>query len=163
MTTFFPFTPSNTPPAPTFQPVLDGAAYTISVNNNLFGQRYYLLCTDPSGDIIFNVPVVTSLPSIPIENIMWDGPSQTATVTTANPHNYPIGATIELTVAGTIPTGFNGEFPMLSTGPMTLTYPLAGDPGQMTTAGSLSYLISMTKGYFNSTLVFRNSAFEVSP
>jgi hypothetical protein len=163
MTTFFPFTPTNTPPAPTFQPVLDGSTFTISINNNLFGQRFYLLCTDQSGNVIFNIPVVESLPSSPIENLTWFGPSATATVTTVNPHGYPIGATISLTIAGAIPTGFNGTFLMLSTGATTLTFPLAMNPGQMTTAGNLSYLISMTEGYFSSTLCFRNSMFEVSP
>jgi hypothetical protein len=163
MTTFFPFTQTNTPPAPSFQPVLDGATFTIAVNNNLFGQRFYLFCTGQSGNIVFNVPVVTSQPSVQIENLTWDGPSATATVTTLAPHGYQIGATINLTVSGAIPTGFNGTFLMLSTGASTLTFPLSANPGQMTTAGNLSYLISMTSGYFSSTLVFRNSMFEVSP
>lgn len=163
MTTYFSFTPTTTPPAPSFQPVLDGATYTVSVNSNLFGQRYYLLCTDQSGNIVFNVPLITSLPSAPIENLTWDGASQTATVTTVNPHYFPLGSTLDLTIAGASPTSFNGTFPMLSTGQDTLTFPLASDPGQMTVAGTLSYLISMTKGYFSSTLIFRNSIFEVDP
>lgn len=163
MTVYYPFTPTNTPPAPYFQPTLDGSTYTVTINNNLFGQRYYLFCTDQSGNIIFNVPVVTSLPSQAIEDLTWDGPSQTATVTMVNPHGYQIGLTLDLTIAGASPTGFNGTFPMLSTGTSTLTYPLAADPGQMTVAGTLSYLISMTEGYFNSTLVYRNNTFEVSP
>lgn len=163
MTTFYPFTPTNTPPAPYFQPTLDGVTYTITINNNLFGQRYYLFCTDQSGNIIFNVPVVTSLPSVPIENLTWDGPSQTATVTTVDPHGYQIGLTLDLTISGATPSAFNGTFPMLSTGSTTLTFFLADDPGQMTVAGALSYLISMTAGYFSSTLVYRNNTFEVSP
>jgi hypothetical protein len=163
MTTYFPFTPTTTPPAPSFQPVLDGATYTISVNSNLFGQRYYLLCTDQTGNIVFNLPLVTSLPSSPIEDLSWDGLTQTVTVTMVNPHYYTLGSTLNLTIAGAAPSTFNGVFPMLVTGQDTLVFPLTTDPGQMTVAGTLSYLVSMTAGYFDSTLVFRNSVFEVNP
>lgn len=163
MTTYFPFIPSNTV-APSFQPTLDGNVYTCIVVWSLFGQRFNLNCFDSSGNAIFTgIAVVDTVEGISINNITWDAASLTATLTTATPHNYKIGATINLTVEGAIPTGFDGAHLMLSTGPNTLTFPLSIDPGTLTVPGVVSYLINLVGGYFNSTLIFRNGQFEVSP
>ena len=163
MTTFYPFVPSYNPPAPSFQPTLDGNPYTITINANLFGQRYYLLCVDSSGNTIFNEPLIQSPESIPISLLSWNSANLTSTVTTQNPHGYSVGTTVILTIENANPTTWNGTFQMLATGANTLTFPLPSFPGQMISAGTLSYLISITGGYFNSTIVFRNSQFEVSP
>jgi hypothetical protein len=163
MTTLFPFVPTVRPPAPSFQPTLDGNVVTITLNVNQFGQRYYALCVDQTGTIIFNVPLIESPPAMPISTLTFDLNSLTATVTLVNPHSYALGATVNLTIAGAVPTGWNGTTLMLATGPNTLTFPLSADPGVMQVAGSLSYLISICKGFFNSTLVFRNQQFEVNP
>lgn len=58
MTTYL-FQPSNTTPFQ-FQPTLDGNIYTCLVKWNLFGQRYYLECSDLSGNLIFSVAMVGS-------------------------------------------------------------------------------------------------------
>jgi hypothetical protein len=163
MTTFFPFTPRTVPPAPSFQPTLDGNVVTVTLNVNLFGQRYYALCVDQTNTVIFNVPLIESPGSVPISTLTFNPNNLTATVILVNPHAYSLGATVELTIAGANPTGWNGTFRMLATGSSTLTFPLSANPGVMITPGSLSYLISICKGFFNSTLVFRNSQFEVSP
>ena len=83
-------------------------------------------------------------------------------VTTTNPHGFKIGSTTSLTITGSNPD-YDGTYLMLAVGPSDLQFPYTSDLGQGVTGGSLSYLISVTKGYFNSTLVYRNSQFEVSP
>ncbi len=59
MTTYIQFRPSN---ASNFQfnAVLDGVTYALTVNWNLYGQRYYLYCTDLVGNVKFNVPFTGS-------------------------------------------------------------------------------------------------------
>jgi len=60
MTTFVNFVqPANSP----FQTsaVLDnGITYTLTVPWNIYGQRYFLTCTDQQGKVMFNVPMVGS-------------------------------------------------------------------------------------------------------
>lgn len=163
MTTLFPFTPRTVPPAPSFQPTLDGNVVTVTLNVNQFGQRYYAFCVDQTNTIIFNAPLVESPAAVPIETLTFDLNSLTATVMLVNPHAYALGATVKLTIAGATPVAWNGTFLMLATGPSTLTFSLSNAPGVMITPGSLSYLISICEGFFNSTLVFRNNQFEVNP
>jgi len=59
MTTYIKFQPSNTANFQ-FNAVLDGVTYALTVNWNLFGQRYYLYCTDLVGNVKFNVPFIAS-------------------------------------------------------------------------------------------------------
>jgi len=40
---------------------------------------------------------------------------------------------------------------------------MQSDPGTVTSAGEVSFLINMCAGYFNSTMIFRNGQFEVNP
>lgn len=163
MTTYFPFTPSNIAP-PTFQPTLDGDVYNCTVVWSLFGQRYNLNCNDSSGsDVFTGIAIVNTISGVPINTLSWDAASLTATVVTPVPHNYKIGMTFKLTISGASPDGYNGSFLMLSTNSTTLTFPLGIDPGSFETPGLLSYLINLVGGYFNSTLIFRNNQFEVSP
>ena len=164
MTTYFPFFTSNTV-APSFQPTLDGNVYNCVLTRNLFGQDYYVNCFDQSGNIVFSVALTETAPSMTIETMSWDGAALTTTVTMQNPlpPGYAIGMTMNMTVSGATPSGYNGTFPMLVTGGSSLTFPLPVDPGQIAVAGQLSYLISLCQGYFDSTLVFRSNQFEVSP
>ena len=62
MTTLFPFVPSNVAPFQ-FQPTFDGAHYTCTIKQNFFGQRYYVFCTDLSGNPIFTRPLIGSPPT----------------------------------------------------------------------------------------------------
>jgi hypothetical protein len=63
--TTFAFTPSNTTPFQ-FQPTLDGDIYNCLVKWGLFGQRWYLVCSDLSGNPIFTVAMVGSPPGYDI-------------------------------------------------------------------------------------------------
>lgn len=163
MTTFTNFTPSPNTPFQ-FQPTLDGTVYYATVNWNLYGQRYYLLLTDSDGNVIFNQALVGSPVGLVLETLAWSGGF--ATAVTALPHGFSPGLTVALTISGASPDGYNGDIEALVIDAFTFTYPLASDPGGAATqAGSVFSNISLTAGYFDSTLVFReaNAQFEVSP
>lgn len=61
----------------------------------------------------------------------------TVTAVTSAPHGYPIGQTINLTIAGAAPTGYNGTFPCTITGASGFTYKLTSDPGSETSPGTV--------------------------
>ncbi len=71
--------------------------------------------------------------------------------------------TLNLTIAEASPDAYNGTYSMLVDSPTTLNFAMTNDPGTLVTSGTLSYLISLCAGYFTSTMVYRNTQFEVSP
>lgn len=162
--TTYPFVPS-TSGAPSFQPTLDGNPYTVTIVWSLFGQRYYVQCTTLQGALIFLVALTESPGGQAIETLAWNELTGNVEGTTPVPHGYSIGATIELTISGATPSQYNGQQLVFITGTSSFEYPLdlALDPGPATTPGALSYDISLCAGYFDSTMVFRNSAFEITP
>ena len=163
MTTYFAFTPSRTS-VPQFSPTLDGSQYLCSCTWNLFAQRYYLNCFDQDGNRIFSQALVETPPALALNTLAWSELTMLVTATTQTPHGFQTGAAVTLTIAGCSPDAYNGAQAATITGPSTFTYPLNADPGSNVVAGSASTLINMAAGYFQtSTLVFRNSAFEVSP
>ena len=163
MTTYFPFTPSRDS-VPQFSPTLDGAQYLYTCTWNLFAQRYYLNCLDADGNRIFSRALVETPPALALESLTWSELTGLVTATTQAPHGYAIGSAVGLTVAGCSPDTYNGAALVTITGPSSFTYPLSADPGANVVAGSASQLIDMAAGYFAaSTLIFRNSAFEVAP
>ena len=75
------------------------------------------------------------------------------TVTTAAPLPYAISDTVDLTIAGSAPAGYNGTFLCTVTGANQFTYNLASNPGAETgfgtwTPGSVAELQSMVNTYF---------------
>ena len=50
----------------TFNPVLDGEKHTASIKYNFAGQRWYMLLTDSTGELIMNAPVIESTRDLPI-------------------------------------------------------------------------------------------------
>ena len=162
--TNYPFVPSSVS-APQFQPTLDGQQYLVQLFWSLFGQRYYVQCSTIQGVLIFNVPLVESPGGVTVQSLAWNDETGNAQGTTSVPHGYKLGATVALTVSGASPVGYNGQQLVLITGPSSFTYPMVvtSDPGPATVGGVLSYDINIAGGYFASTLVFRNSAFTVTP
>ena len=162
MTTYTDFQPS-TQQAFQFQPTLDGNVYTVIVTWNLFGARYYINVYSLDGTLILCTALAGSPTGVAIESLDW-GLGQVF-VTTSVPHNYDVGDTLELSIAGCEPDAYNGAYRCLVTGPDKLVYPLSTDPGAATSLGVVNYDISMVEQYFASTLVFReaSSQFEVSP
>ncbi len=73
-------------------------------------------------------------PTIAVSNIVWN--SNVVTVTTASAHGIPSGDTVQVVIAGCVPTGYNGTFAGTSTGTNTITYPLLSNPGVETTLGT---------------------------
>lgn len=72
--------------------------------------------------------------ALALTSLTWA--SSVVTAVTAAPHGYTIGDVIELTIAGAIPTGFNGIFACTITSTTGFTYPLASTPGSETTPGT---------------------------
>jgi hypothetical protein len=62
--------------------------------------------------------------------------AKTVTVTTADPHNIPLGQTIQATIAGCTPDAYNGTFAVTPTSASTFTYTLIKDPTALTVAGT---------------------------
>jgi hypothetical protein len=162
MTTFTNFyQPVSTPFR--FSPTLDGQVYNVVVSWNLFGARYYINIYDVSGTLIVCRAMVGSPVGVGIESLTWA--NGIVTIVTSVPHGFPINTTILGTVSGCTPDAYNGTGYGNVTGLFTITYALAADPGGATALGNVNYNISLTQGYFASTLVWReaNQQFEVSP
>jgi hypothetical protein len=162
VTTLFPFLPSSQAPF-IFQPTLDGEVYNATVTWNLFGRRYYLNLAQLDGTLVVCRSVVGSPNGVDISSLSWAGGRVTAV--SAAPHGYKIGAIVQLTISGCLPDVFNGLQDSFVTGSTTFSYPLDSDPGGFTQLGVAAYDVSLTSGYFVSTMVFREAAqtFEVSP
>lgn len=61
MTEYIRFTPSRlTSPPFQFTAELDGSDYVISVSWNVYGQRWYINCSDINGTIIRTEPMIAS-------------------------------------------------------------------------------------------------------
>jgi hypothetical protein len=74
-------------------------------------------------------------------------------VVTASPHGLATGTQFTVTIAGAVPTAYNGNYTATVTGPSEFAYPLASNPGSETTPGtyvpaSAAELFSMVTTYF---------------
>jgi|GEM_PF-5346322 len=77
----------------------------------------------------------TPQPSYTVSGVAWA--SGIATVTVANAHGYAAGNSV--TLAGFVPTGYNGSYVILTTPTSTtFTVALAANPGTVTTEGTVS-------------------------
>ena len=169
MTTVVPFTPSPRGPFQ-FQPTLDGVTYNAVVTWNLFGQRYYISLFTLDGTPVFNLPLIGSESAVNLSSLSWSLGVVTATIDVSAPaystRRLKPGRLINLTVSGAEPDAYNGQIQAVAQSQSTFTYPLPGaNPGPVTNLGTVSYDISLTSGYFNSTLVFRqfSNTFEINP
>lgn len=169
MTTTFQFSPSQQAPFQ-FQPTLDGATYNAIVTWNLFGQRYYVSLYTLDGTLVFNLPLIGSEGAVNLASLSWKLGVATATLDTATPgintRRYKTGSLVNLTVSGVLPDAYNGSVQASVQSGNSFSYPMPGsDPGSAVQLGVFSYDISLTAGYFDSTLVFRkfNNVFEVNP
>jgi hypothetical protein len=162
MTTYAQFTPSNKK-APSFIFVFDGTQYVLTISWNISAKRYYVNCTDPSGNLVFMVPLIRNPNPIEIVSLTYDFLNQRVVVETVTPHGVPIGKIINASIINCVPDTYNGSGLMSALSETEIIYPMLQDPGQATIFGSIDYLISMTKGYFISTFIFRNNTFEINP
>lgn len=74
--------------------------------------------------------------NVAISSISWA--SNVVTVTTSSAHGVPSGETVQGTIAGCTPAGYNGVFAITSTGTTTFTYPLLTNPGTIVTKGTFT-------------------------
>jgi hypothetical protein len=162
VTTFYQFTPSRAS-APVFTPTLDGNQYNVSIRWNISARRYYVNVVTMDGILVAAVPLITSPPSMPVSNAVWDPQNMRAVLTTANPHPFIIGAPMKVFINGMSPNAYNGAGFVLPLSKTEICYPVPIDPGQISVLGVVDYLINLVAPYFQSTLVYRNSMFEVSP
>jgi hypothetical protein len=162
LTTVIDFAPSNSAPFQ-FQATLDNSNYTAIVTWNLAGQRYYVNLYSLAGDLIFCLPLISSPSGLQIQIASWFAGK--ALITTAVPHGYKVGSTLFLTLAGFTPDAWNGLKELLVVSPAGLQFLVSSDPGTVSVFGSINFDISMTAGYFTSTLVYReaNAQFEITP
>ncbi len=166
MTTFTLFQPTSTS-AFQFQATFDGQPYIVRVPWLFFGQRWYVEIYDQQQNLIVNKALAGSPSPVSISTATWL--DDVVTVTTTDPHDYTVGETVMLTIAGITPTAYNGKVLAFITGASSFTYPLTTNPGVPGSVNSGSaaeeYNINLVAGYFTSTMVYREttSTFEVAP
>lgn len=152
-----------------FQAVLDGTPYNVIVTWNMYRgpnnatQGFYVNINNLDGTPVVTRALVGSDAGKQLQSLSWSKGRVTAT--TVDPHGLDVGQTTTLTVSGASPTAYNGLQKCLVTGTNTFSYALASNPGAATAFGQASFDISLTSGYFASTLVYRaaNRQFEVNP
>lgn len=164
MTAYVTFQPSSQAPFQ-FNATLDGQPYVVVVKWNLFGQRYYIQVQKTDGTPVINLPLIGSPPGKVIGAMSFDILTNLVTITTTLPHNLKIGWTYAVTISGCSPDDYNGAFRAFPINKTQLRVPLAGFHTQPTAFGFVFTDISLTAGYFASTLVFRqqNQQFEINP
>lgn len=72
---------------------------------------------------------------------------------TSTAHGYPIGDSLQLSIAGTTPAAYNGTFPCTIIDANTISYNLASNPGVVTIQGKVTdvdvaYLLEMATTFF---------------
>ena len=157
MTQLIPFTPAIAPSSPPFQSqaTLDGNVYNFQVTWNPYSQCWYVDLIALDGTLVFHEPLIASDNPVPLAGLAWNADDAgTVTATTAAPHVLPLGVPVDLTISLAVPTAYNGLYRVVATGPTTFTYPLADDPGIATVVGSWGREMSLTAGYFGSTMAY---------
>ena len=86
-----------------------------------------------------------------IDTITWS--TGVVTVTTTAPHGIPSGDTIPVIISGCTPTGYNGTFAATYVSSTSFTYPLAVNPGAISTKGVVTLedvqeLVAMNNTFF---------------
>jgi hypothetical protein len=173
MTTIIPFLPSNLF-APNFTVTLDGSPYNVIVTWNISAQRYYINIYGSNGTWVITVPLFQSPPARAVNGLVYDPLRRVMTVELVAPPLWPvpIGSTGTATPPGTIvdytlenfdPALLNTKWRCLHINDTFFSFPLVNNPGQINILGSVSRYLNMVSGLFDSTLIYRNGAFEVSP
>lgn len=173
MTTIIPFLPSNLFP-PTFQATFDGASYKVVVTFNISAQRYYINVYGQDNSWIITAPMIQTPPARAVEFLEYHNlrrvvhvqlvdPSQWAVPLSSAGTNMAPGTMADYTLENFTPDVFNGRFRCLHINDQHFEFSMPDDPGEALILGSVSRHLSMVEGTFNSTLIYRNGAFEVSP
>jgi hypothetical protein len=173
MTTVVPFIPSTIRPF-SFNAMLDGTSYNVYVTWNVSAQRYYIDVYNNGGGWVITVPLFASPPARRIQSVVYDPFLLALQVTLISPDQWPIplssgglstapGTIIDYTLEGFTPDTFNGKYRGMHINETQFTIPMSTDPGQPVIVGSISRILNMVGSLFDSTLIYRNGTFEISP
>lgn len=146
-----------------FQVVLDNSSYNAVVTWSLFGARYFISLYTLAGKLVVVRPLTGTPLGYNISSIT--SANNIAVVTTSAPHTYVPGTVVPLAITGCTPTVYNGTFKCSILNTTQFTYPLATVYPSATGVGTVNYLISLTAGYFASTLTYfpDRQQFVISP
>jgi len=124
-------------------------------------QHFSALLTAPAdaignitGDIILNIEASA---------LLWS--RGVVRARTALPHGLPLGTVAKITISNAVPRGYNGRYFCVINKANEFLFALPTDPGgPSTVAGSYSLDVSMTDGYFDTMLVYRefSQRFEIT-
>jgi hypothetical protein len=173
MTTIIPFLPSNLF-TPTFQVTLDGTNYQVTVTWNVSAQRYYINIYGTDNTWIITVPLIQTPPARGVASVVYDNLRRVMTITMVDPSQWsiplsaagtstPPGTIVDYTLENFTPDVLNGKQRSIHITNTDFSFSLANDPGQVLILGSVSRILNMIGGMFDSTLIYRNGAFEVTP
>jgi hypothetical protein len=173
MSTIIPFIPSNLF-VPTFAVTLDGNSYTVVVTWNVAAQRYYINIYAQDGTWIITVPLIQTPPSRGVNGLSYDSIRRVMTVELVAPPYWPVpigstgtfsppGTMVDYTLENFDPIVLNAKWRSLHINDTYFEFQLADDPGQINMLGSVAQYTNMVGGLFQSTLIYRNGAFEVNP
>lgn len=163
MTTYIPFAPSNIA-APQFMATFDGNQYSIVITWNISSQRYFINVYGLDGTWICTVPLIGTSSGVNITALSYDPTQGVMDATVESPNWRPVGQILSMYIENCQPDVINGAYDCLMITPNTFSFPISADPGQATVLGSASVFMNMIAGYFKqSSLIFRNSMFEVRP
>jgi hypothetical protein len=162
MTTYYDFIP-NRKTAPSFMPTFDGNTYTVTIIWNISAKRYYVMCKTTDGNLVFFVPLVQTMVSYEITNLVYDEQNSRVVATIADPFQLKIGQVFNANIINTAPIGYSGFGLASVLSDNEFIYNIPQNPGLPTVYGAVEILISITQAYFQSTMIFRNGRFEVNP
>lgn len=105
-------------------------------------------------------------PALTVTSLTWA--SSVVTVVTAAAHGIPAATTVQGTIAGAVPSGYDGTFPCTYVSTTSFTYPLASSPGSETTPGtfqlaSVGELTAMANTFFAQGAVQAVYVLELGP
>lgn len=174
MTTITSFVPSNIRPF-RFNATFDREQYEVIITWNISAQRYYINVYGLDGTWVVTVPLIQTPPARAINSVSYDPFMNQVVVKLVDPTLWPVplspgglatrpGTMIDYTLENFTPDTYNGTFRGMHVNEVTFFYPMETDPGPVLITGSVSRKLNMVAGVFQtSSLIYRNSAFEVDP
>ena len=174
MTTIIPFVPSKITP-PSFRITLDANEYQVIITWNVSAQRYYINLYDVGGNWIITTPIITTPPARKASSAVYDRFQKAVIVQLVPTSQWPVplndggfvikpGTIVDYTLENFQPDVYNGFHRSIQISPTMFSYsqPTAIDVPPLV-LGYVSRILNMVGGMFDSTFIYRNGSFEVSP
>jgi hypothetical protein len=151
MTTYVEFTPQTNEPFQ-FQATLDNSVYNVVISWNFFGARYFINIYDNNSALVVSRPLIGTPLGYDLLSITTT--ANIAVATTTTPHTYAVGSVVKLVISGVTPDNYNGTFLCNIMSPTQFSYLVDAQVDNATALGVANYNLSLTEGYFASTLVY---------